>query len=622
MELTRLADIDFTALRLGERFPSPTAWEDEVLYFLMLDRFSDGNEDRFRANDGSVVRGKTPLFKPADNGNAIQGEDADRRWNQAGRRFVGGTLAGLASKIGYLQRLGVTAIWVSPVFKQVGFEETYHGYGIQNFLEVEPRFGTADDLRGLVATAHDAGIRVVLDIILNHTGNVFGYDPDRYETDDGHGGHFLDPRWDGRPYRVAGFRDDDGTPGIPFDRVNVDAEPPPSLAGGVWPAELYEPATFTQKGRISNWDHDPEFLEGDFDVLKNTDLGSGPMDLFQPSPALRNLTRAYQFWMATTDIDGFRIDTVKHMELGATRYFASAIHEFAQTIGKDNFYLIGEITGGRDRAYNTLETTGLDAALGIDDIPDKLEFLVKGERDPVEYFQLFRNSELVNKDSHVWFRNKVVTLYDDHDQVRKGQEKARFCADDAGKKLALAVLALNATTLGIPCIYYGSEQAFDGEGGSDQYIREAMFGGEFGPFRSRQRHVFDEDGPLYRELSKILALRAGNAALRRGRQFLRQISGDGEHFGFPHRVDGRMRSIVPWSRILSDREVVLAINTDPDTAQTAWVTVDHELHPQGDVLSCVYSSDGTQVGDKVDVESRNGRAVRLTVPPAGFVVYE
>ena len=152
------------------------------------------------------------------------------------------------------------------------------------------------------------------------------------------------------------------------------------------------------------------------------------------------------------------------------------IHEFAQGLGKENFYLIGEITGGRSYAYTKLEVTGLDAALGVDDIPDKLEFLVKGWRDPQEYFDLFRNSLLVRKGSHVWFRNKVVTVLDDHDQVRKGGSKARFCADRPPASLAVAALALNATTLGIPCIYYGSEQMFDGEGSgdsADRYIREA-----------------------------------------------------------------------------------------------------------------------------------------------------
>ena len=111
--------------------------------------------------------------------------------------------------------------------------------------------------------------------------------------------------------------------------------------------------------------------------------------------------------MAYADIDGFRIDTVKHMDHGATRYFASAIKEFAMSIGKENFYLIGEITGGNINAFQTMEITGLDAALGIEDVQDKLEYLIKGQRNPTDYFSLFRNSELVNKDLHIGFRRST-----------------------------------------------------------------------------------------------------------------------------------------------------------------------------------------------------------------------
>ena len=90
----------------------------------------------------------------------------------------------MTQKIGYLQRMGVTAIWVSPIFRQVPYQDTYHGYGIQNFLDVDPHFGTREDLHELVNTAHDHGIYVILDIILNHSGNVFSYSPDRYWIQD------------------------------------------------------------------------------------------------------------------------------------------------------------------------------------------------------------------------------------------------------------------------------------------------------------------------------------------------------------------------------------------------------------------------------------------------------
>jgi glycosidase len=404
--------------------------------------------------------------------------------------------------------------------------------------------------------------------------------------------------------------------------VDLSLHPTAHPDGAVWPRELQSASTFTRKGRISNWDFDPEFLEGDFSDLKNVQLGEGSLDDYRPSDALKALAAAYKFWIAFADLDGFRIDTVKHIDLGASRYFGSVIHEFAQSIGKENFYLIAEITGGRERAFQTLETTGLDAALGVDDIPDKLEYLVKGIRNPEDYFSLFRNSLLVQKESHTWFRNKVVTMFDDHDQVRKGEDKARFCADVGADRQVLSALALNATTLGIPCVYYGTEQGFDGRGRSDQFLRETMFGGEYGAFQSHGRHFFREDGAIYQELSKILRVRRQKLALRRGRQYLRQISGDGVNFGPPRLVGQQIHSVVPWSRILDETELVAAINTDAQLSRGAWVTIDNELHRGGESLRCVYSTNAAEIGRTVTVEARNGKAVQLTVPPAGFVIYE
>jgi glycosidase len=626
MTLKSLQDLDLANLTQRTFTPSPAAWEDQVLYFLMLDRFSDGNEQDYLDNDGQpVTTGSTARFQPGDAGNAIQTDAQAASWRAAGGGWVGGNLQGLASKIGYLQRLGVTALWISPIFRQVPYQETYHGYGIQNFLEVDPHFGTNSDLQALVDTAHRHGIYVILDIILNHSGNVFSYNPDRYWTLDPVSQQwYLDPRWDGRAYPVAGYHDAAGEPGLPFERIDLDRHPQAWPGGSIWPTEFQDPAVFTGRGRINNWDYDPEFREGDFFDLKDIHLGDGSVDDYIPSPAFWALCQVYKYWIAYADIDGFRVDTVKHMDPGATRFFSSVIHEFTQRIGKENFYLIGEITGGRDRAFTTLETTGLDAALGIDDIPDRLEYLVKGYRDPAEYFDLFRNSLLVQKESHIWFRNKVVTLFDDHDQVRKGNHKARFCAGDpAWHRLLPNVLALNTTTLGIPCIYYGTEQGFDGEGDNDRYIREAMFGGEFGAFRSRQLHFFDEQGMVYRQFAQVLALRKQKIALRRGRQYLREISGDGQNFGLPMVLGDRMRSVVPWSRSFDDQDLLLAINTDADQPRTAWVDLETNTYPAGRVLKCLYASDPTHTGQQLVVENAGDRrAIRLTVPPAGFVLYE
>ncbi|MFI5841937.1 alpha-amylase family glycosyl hydrolase [Catenuloplanes sp. NPDC051500] len=596
-----VAEIDFSRLTDRSFHPSPMAWEDEVLYFLMVDRFSDGRERDWRDNDGvAVAFGETPPLRPGNRDNAMGTEAERAAWRAAGERWVGGTLSGLRGKLGYLRRLGITAVWVSPILKQVPGTESYHGYGTQDFLDVDPHFGTAEELRELVSTAHGLGIRVVLDVVLNHTGDVFDY-------------AVPAPVWDGdRTYPVAGFRDADGKPTLPFQEL-TDRDT------GVWPAELQRLETFTRAGRIQDWDRSPEYLRGDFQALKDVSLLRADGG---PSPALAALTRAYQFWLAFADLDGFRVDTVKHMDPAAARYFASSVHEFAQSIGKENFYLIAEITGPRSFAYRTLEAVGMDAALGIADVQDRLEWTVKGKQNPAEYFALFRDSLQDGKDSHTWYRNRVVTGYDDHDQVRKGSRKARFAATGDGDRLAVAALALNAATLGIPCVYYGSEQLFDGQGGDDRYLREAMFGGAFGPFRSRGRHAFDEDHPVYRQVARILALRRTVPALRRGRQYLREISGDGTHFGTPAPIgDGPMRSLVPWSRIFADHEVLCAINTDPFAARTAWVTVDALLHPPGTTLTCTFNTDQGLEGTTVRAEPRNGSAVQLTVPPGGFVAY-
>ena len=149
-------------------------------YFLLVDRFSDGKEDGYRDLGGNLVAGATRMYSAADNGNAVTASQDAAAWRQAGTQFTGGTLAGIRSKLGYLSRLGVTALWISPVLKQAhtdpGGTANYHGYAIQDFLSVDPHFGTADDLRGLVSDAHQAGMRVILDIVLNHAGDVFAYD--------------------------------------------------------------------------------------------------------------------------------------------------------------------------------------------------------------------------------------------------------------------------------------------------------------------------------------------------------------------------------------------------------------------------------------------------------------
>jgi hypothetical protein len=125
------------------------------------------------------------------------------------------------------------------------------------------------------------------------------------------------------------------------------------------------------------------------------------------------------------------------------------LHEYASFVGKDNFFLVGEVTG--ERAFDTVGTTGLDAALAIGNIQEKLWNLPKGRVNPKEYFDLFRNVTYPNEGTNAWMGKQLVTMIDDHDQVwRNADDKARFCSEGEGDKLDLAAVALNLTTLGIP----------------------------------------------------------------------------------------------------------------------------------------------------------------------------
>ena len=147
----RLTQVVFPTRR--SYHPSPADWRDEVLYFLLVDRFSDGNEASRTLLDRSNLAAARPN---QPNGQPWRWD----QWAQSGNeRFQGGTLNGVRSKLNYLGGLGITALWLSPVMRQrlhanTFGSDTYHGYGVADFLEVDPRFGTRQDLIDLVDAAH------------------------------------------------------------------------------------------------------------------------------------------------------------------------------------------------------------------------------------------------------------------------------------------------------------------------------------------------------------------------------------------------------------------------------------------------------------------------------------
>lgn len=605
---------DFSLEPRGRVYPSPCGWRDQILYFLLPDRFSDGNESQ------------RPLF---DRTAPERFHSSDKRtWMEGGKRFQGGTINGIRSKLDYLQGLGVTTLWLGPVWKQRTDMDTYHGYGIQNFLEVDPRFGTRQDLRNLIDAAHDRGMYVLLDVIYNHTGNNWFYKAN------GTPQPMLPYRFQ-PPYPVAGWRSRTGECVPDINRSMFD--------DGVWPAEFQNTDWYNRAGYIVNWDPQPgdnilnpnaEYRRGDFFDMKDLDLVK--------SEVLSAVINVYQYWIALTDCDGFRIDTVKHVPWETSRYFCGAIHEYAEAIGKDNFLLVGEVTGGDEMARDYLDILGrnIDAVLDIGVPTNILAGMVKGFTPPSDFFDQFIADGQRILSSHRETGRYHVSILDDHDMV--GRTKDRFAAHNDTpyryQQVAHAV-GTQLTTLGTPCIYYGTEQAFDGtqdrhdpqidSGFEDRYIRESMFGGTFGAFETNGCHFFDPDHPAYLRIAAIARIRERRndligGALRRGRQYSRETSIQGRPFSIPG-----PGGLIAWSRILFNQEVLIVLNTNGTENRSADIAVHGPFHVTNPILTFLYKSDWSDdelrnppADQTVPLNTpRDGRmAVRIDLPPAGMAI--
>ena len=584
----------------GGFHPSPSDWRDEVLYFLLPDRFSDGQEGQRPLLD----RANLAAARPAASLSQTWRWD---RWARSGAdRWQGGTIAGITSKLDYLVGLGITAIWVGPIFKQRGHLDTYHGYGIQDFLDVDPRFGTRADLVSMVEAAHARGLRVILDVIFNHSGSNFDYDLSGQRVSSPGfrqwPGFFPSITWRGRDNElVAAIQDPDE---------------------GVWPRELQRVESYTRAGTGdlgggSIDDVHAEHKRSDFMDLR--DFNFDPPGQGAPDPeTLRHLAGCYKYWIALTDCDGFRIDTLKHVSFEQGRNFCGAIKEFAARLGKHDFFLVGEVAGGDYNADRYLDVLGLNlnAALDVGEMRLILTGVAKGLLPPSDFFDGFDPGKAV-MGSHRNVGRHHVSVVDDHDHVFG--EKIRFSSEAASDHQIVAATALQLFTLGIPCVYYGSEQALAGPEpsqrqwlpgwkGSDRYLREAMFGpahprhggraglatppaglddGEpgFGPFGTAGRHCFDPAFPVYRRIAALAAIRAEVPALRYGRQYLRETS----VFGQPFAIRGA-GEILAWSRVLDDQEAVCVINTHGAQARGANIIVDASLSPPGSTVKVLANS--------------------------------
>ncbi|PZV17426.1 MAG: alpha-amlyase [Pseudanabaena sp.] len=599
----------------GRVFPSPSLWKNHIFYQILPDRFSDGRE------------AERPLF---DYNQPEQYRISDKRaWMEAGLGFTGGTLKGIRSKLDYLQGMGINGLWLNPSFKQRTDLNTYHGYAIQNFLDIDPRFGTTQDLRDLIDDAHDRGMVVVLDVVIDHTGNNWFYGPDVTGIIEDSLPYRYDP-----PYSFGGWR---SSTGQPTPEIHT-------LEDGCWPQELQSLEAYNRRGSIVNWsnpdpmDPNAEFRRGDFFDLKKLNG--------YHNETLDAIIRCYQYWIAVTDCDGFRIDAAKHIPKDICQQFSFNIFRYAQSIGKDNFMLVGEITDNL-MSFNYLSLFGsifdraLTAVLDINNSPNLLAGAARGTANPMDFFGRYSTDNELSR--YIQTGRVHVAIFDDHDMSCRSH-KQRFAAhNDTPHRYwqSAHVVGIQLTTPGIPCIYYGTEQAFEGSEdshdysiesqrfGEDRYIREDMFGGSFGAFETQGCHFFNPEHPTYLRIAAIARLRNGDNAigrtLRMGVCYPRETS----FCGYPFQMPGA-GELFGWSRVLAYHEVVMVLNTNGVESRGADITVDKSLHPPGSTLQVLYRADWTDeqlkhspTDEAVEVEkaTTDGRAyIRLNLPPAGMVI--
>ena len=558
--LTSVSQINFEAKQ--KPFPSPRDWRDVFIYQLLIDRFDD-----------------TQDHPPYDPKTAQRGRD-----EKEACLFQGGKIKGITRRLDYIKGLGCNAIWISPPFKnRQEYNDSCHGYAIQDFLAVDSRLGKLEDLQELVREAHARGMYVILDIVINHTGNNWGY------PDDG-----------GRPFKEDGRYDFGFWRGRNNEHIPHEKVKELGPDDGVWPIELQDPDAYTRRGEIRDLMNckPDEAINGDFFSLKDIDLTRHDV--------MDAVIKCYKYWIATCDVDGFRMDTIGNTEPHAAAAFCNSIREYARSIGKDNFFIYAEIVAGDDKLQKYVgRNTPIEGSeerypvfSACLDFPLYFvaEEVIKGFRSPQELRDRYEQFNRFYRD-YAEAGQYFVTFIDNHDQMARPFK--RFMNGVSDWKQAVMAIGYLLCNMGIPCIYYGTEQGFDGGGKSDLYVREAMFGGKWGAFDTTGVHFFNTEHPIYKGIARVAAVREQEQTLRFGREYFRDIAGDGEHFGNP--IDGKCT--LAFSRVFDVDEMLVCMNLDMEKRNDC-IAVDARLSPPGSRMRDLLREDATYTVEK----AKNGTA--------------
>lgn len=519
--------------------------EDEIIYLLMPDRFENGD----RTNDTGGMTG------PA----SVTGFDPTRK-----AYYHGGDLKGLIARLDYIRNLGATAIWLTPVFRNKpvqgsGASESagYHGYWGLDFTRIDPHFGTDADYRALVDAAHARGMKVYFDIVINHTADVIKY----RECAD----KFCPYRSQAEyPYTRRG-----GTAGAEinggFTGLDAADQTAANFARLTRPDHAYTP--FVPAGevraKVPDWLNDLGYYHNRGESSFRGESSSfgdfaGLDDVFTEHPrVVAGMIEIYGRWIDDYGIDGFRIDTARHVNIEFWQAFVPAMLARAAKRGIPNFHIFGEVM--------EFEPGQLARFTRVDRLPSVNDFALQaalveaiakdGATDKVT--DVFRGDALYEGGEAT--ARRLVTLTGNHDVLRFARAVREARPKASGGEVLQRVRLANAVILlarGVPALYYGDEQGFVGIGAGvevkDQDSREDMFATRVASFRDAERlgatglreDHFDPAHPLYRAFAELARLRTREPALRRGRQV--------------SRVSGPTPGLLAFSRIGADGEEILA----------------------------------------------------------------
>lgn len=547
----------------------------EQFYFVLPDRFANGDT----ANDRGGLTG-TRLdtgFDPADKG-----------------FYQGGDLKGLTKKLDYIKGLGTTAIWMAPIFKNQPVQGTgkdasagYHGYWITDFTQVDPHFGTNADLEKLIDQAHAKGMKVFFDVITNHTADVVDYKEKTYGYLSK--GAFPYLTKDGVP-----FDDRSGS----FPRVDTDSFPRTPVV----PAEK-------KNVKVPSWLNDPTMYHNRGDSTfagESSQYGDfvGLDDLWTERPeVVEGMEKIYQRWVRDFDIDGFRIDTVKHVDTAFWTQWATALDEYAAKRGRDDFFMFGEVYSADPAITAPYVTEGrLDATLDFPFQDAARTFASQGGTAD-KLANLFGQDYRYTTDKANAYES--VPFLGNHDMGRFGTflEQDNPKAGDAELlqryRLANELMFL---TRGNPVVYYGDEQGYTGAGG-DKDSRQTLFASktadyldddQLGTDRTHASDAYDASHPLYRQIAALSALTKKHPALRDGIQEQRYAEGSVYAFS---RTDARTKNTY-----------VVAVNSSTEAK-----TVEIPTGSAGMDFTAIHGGDAR-------VTSAGDTKIKVTVPALGSLV--